>query len=61
MSERIIAYCDFCNPTQSYSNGGYCRGTVEMTESDAIKFVDWIRKPDSRIMCIECQDDEENE
>ena len=57
MTERIITSCDFCNIEQSYSQ----RGTVEADEKGAVEYFDWVKKQDGKIMCLYCQDEEEQD
>ena len=61
MSEKIIVCCDRCNEEQSSHpiNG---RGVVEAcSEQDAIDFFEWKRLSDGKIICINCQDDDEKD
>ncbi len=58
MSEILICFCDFCNPSMltSTRNG---RGYMERSEEDVIRYFGWKRMPNGKAMCEECQDEVE--
>ena len=60
MSEKTIAFCDFCNNEQSMSPD-CAKGYVEYCEEIAISEFDWERTDDGLIKCLNCQDSEVKE
>lgn len=57
MSEKVWAYCDYCNSDQHQLNLG--RGYAEMSEQDAVDYLEWERT-DKGVKCLNCLEDEEN-
>ena len=54
MSEKIISFCDFCNPNQQIGSDK-AHSYVYGTEEDAIEYFDFIRTK-KKLKCPECQD-----
>ncbi len=58
MSELTVCFCDFCNTTKSlHPRDG--RGFSEWSEEHSIAELGWKRTSDGKIMCVECQDEQE--